>query len=135
MQYIAQKEVKTVEALPEKHNGTIDLVKVTYADDSTETLTKKCFDVSVTDAPLDSTSLRDKRIEPVIKAILELLLDWGINVEDVNFIVANIPLSVNAAMNAANAKLWGKPEHDLNLIEVDRVLKRTTTVEDILAGQ
>lgn len=132
MQYIGQKEVKTVETLPDKHNGTTELVKVTYADDSTEILTQKGFDISVTEAAADLTSLRDRRMQIIVKAILEIMLEYGTSLADVNFITTNISLSVNAAMNAANAKLWGKDENDLNLLEIDNVIRKTMTVNDII---
>jgi hypothetical protein len=135
MSYIGPKEVKSVEDVAEKHNGTIDLVKVTYADDTVDTLTKKCFDVSVTDAPLDLTSLRDRRTQPIAKAILELLLEYGVPLADVNFITTTVAVSINASVDAANTKIWGKAEQDVNLIEIDNVIRKTLTVTDLLKEQ
>lgn len=128
--FIGPKEIKTIEAVPDKYNGTIDLVTVTYTDETTEVMTKRLADASTTEAATDLTTLRDTRIQPVVKSVLELLLDWGVGLADINFITNSIALSVNASMNAANEKLWGKPESTLSLIEVDKVLK--TTLKDIL---
>ena len=103
---------------------------VTYADGTSETMTKKMLDASTTKESTDLTTLRDTRIQPVIKDILGVLLDWGVGLADINFITNSIALSINASINAANEKQWGKPESTLTLIEVDKVLK--TTLKDIL---
>jgi hypothetical protein len=133
--FIGPKEVKTVETLPEKHNGTIELVKVTYSDDSTETMTKKLYDVSTKPAASDLTALRDQRIQPVVKSILELLLDWGVGLADINFITQSIAMSINSSMNEAGTKLWGKPENTLNLVEIDKVLKDSTSLDKLVPPQ
>ena len=68
--FVGPREVKTVEAIPEKYNGTIELVNVTYVDGSTETLSKKLYDASVTPEATDLTALRDKRLQPVVMEFL-----------------------------------------------------------------
>jgi hypothetical protein len=95
-------------------------------------MTKRLYDVSTTAAAADLTALRDQRIQPVVKSILELLLDWGVGLSDINFITNSIALSINSSMNAANMKLWGKPENTLSLIEVDKVLQDKVTLKDII---
>lgn len=135
MPYIGPKEVKAVDLLPEKYNGTIELVKVTYVDGSEQVMTKKMVDTCTTTESTDFTSLRDKRVQPVVAGILELMLEWGVALSDVNFITNSIAMSVNASMNAASKKFWGKEEADLDLIEVDKVLKQGVTLKDILTPQ
>lgn len=132
MPYIGPKEVKSVDPIEEKYNGTIELVNVTYADGTQQALTKKMVDSCTTDESTDLTSLRDKRVQPVVAGILELMLEWGVALSEVNFITNSIALSVNASMNAATQKFWGKAEQDLDLIEVDKVLKQKLTVQDII---
>jgi len=130
--YIGPKEVKVVDSIAEKYNGTIDLVKVTYADGTTETLSKKLYDVSTTVQASDFTALRSQRANAVVQNILAVLLDWGVPLVDVNFICASVPVSINASIDAANTKLWGKPENTLNLIEIDKMLKDKVTLNDII---
>lgn len=133
--FIGPKEVASVEDIQEKQNGTIDLVKVTYADQTTETITKRLYDASVTSEATDLTALRERRLQPIVTAILELLLEWGVGLSDINFITQSISLSVNSSMNFAATKLWGKTERELTLLDLDKVLKSKTTLQDILPPQ
>lgn len=132
MSYIGPKEVKSVDPITEQYNGTIEMVKVTYADGTQQDMPKKMVDSCTTAEATDLTSLRDKRVQPVVAGILELMLEWGVALSEVNFITNSIALSVNASMNAATQKFWGKAEQDLDLIEVDKVLKQNVTLKDIL---
>jgi hypothetical protein len=129
--FLGPKEVKTVEDVAEKYNGTIELVKVTYADGTTDTMAKKMYQAAVTEAATDLNTLRDNRLHPVVHEILDLLLSWGVDLQDVNFLTASVNLSINASMTAAGTKLWGKPETALSLIDVDKVLKDKVTLNDI----
>lgn len=131
-QFIGLKQVQSVENIAEKYNGTIDLVKVTYTDGTDETLTKKLYDVSITPQASDLTALRSQRTNAVTESMLASLLDWGVPLADINFICVSIQMSINAAMNTANTKLWGKAENELNLIEIDKVIKEKVTLSDLI---
>lgn len=137
IQYLGPKKITVVEDTPAYDTGTTSIprVKVTLEDGTIEVLAKQMFDVMVSEEPMDLTSLRDHRIQPVAKLMLETMLEWGIDVSEVNFITTTLAMSINQSIAAANSKLWGTPENSLNLIQIDEVLKRKVTVADIVKAQ
>ena len=133
--YIGPKEVVSAEALPEKlSQGEVELTKVTYSDETSEVMTTKCYNISVSVDALDLTQLRDRRVTAICREILNMLLSYGLKAEDFQFLIASLNNSVSNAISNAVSKLWGKDENTIDFIDIFRVLEKTT-LKDILHGQ
>lgn len=133
-QFIGQKEVKSSTVLEKKHRDTIEMTEVEYTDGTKETMPTKMFAASAKTDACDLTTLRYNRCEPVVKDILDLILSWGIRVDEIQYVTTILAQSVNNSINAAQTKLWKKESLDIDLLDVDNVLLDKMTVDDILKG-
>lgn len=93
-------------------------------------LTKKMYDVSVTDAKSDATSVKRVQLHAVVKDILTIMLIWDIKVEDVNMLLNLIVQSLNENQKQAVDKLYGVKEEKRHLSDIDNVLSRETYGEE-----
>ncbi|MEK6830168.1 MAG: hypothetical protein AABY15_08695 [Nanoarchaeota archaeon] len=114
--YIGQKRI-------ESYSDRGDRIAVVYKNGSTETFKKELFEEIKTSSPIDANSLQDKRVFPIVKMILELMLDWDIKIEDFEYILSKTRQSVEEGLVKANEKLWGNKIHDRKFSDVDKVLK------------
>jgi hypothetical protein len=114
--FIGQKKIASTKDVEGK-------VEITYQDGTKEILKKELYE-AMAGSPIDPSSLQEKRVEPIVKAALELLLDWDIRLEDFDYILSKLRLSVEDNMRQANEKLWGNKIHDRKISDVDKVLKQ-----------
>jgi hypothetical protein len=124
--YYGPSEVeKTEPVLPE------GLVRIWLKDEGDEkksiVISEKMVESVLTDEPTDLTALRDNRIKPVAKAIMQLMLDWNLRVDEIDYLFALVNASFNQNLMAANGMLWGKQADnsidERTTSDVDQVLK------------
>lgn len=124
--YYGPSEVETTEpVLPQ------GLVKITLKDEGDEkksvVVSEKMLETVLTDEATDLTTLRDNRIKPVAKAIMQLLLEWNLRVDEIDYTFALVNASFNQNLMAANGMLWGKQADnsidERTTSDVDQVLK------------
>ena len=125
--FIANREIKDVKQ-SESYKGS-EMVTIEFSDGSTEEMTKALYDAQVTESTSDFTAVQRLRANAVVKDLLEVFLKWGVEIEDVNFMVSLLQASINASLNAADSKIWGKSVFKKNFIDIDRVLEKTTLDE------
>ena len=130
MKYIGEKQIsKTFEDQ--------DMVLVEYVDGTKETLAKIMFDEIVSEEKCDLTTLRDKRVRPVVAHVLAIMRAWGIKTGEVGYFSLLLNQSLQANEEAAIKHLWKEfiptieTLDDIDLVAVDRVLK--TIPSDILS--
>jgi hypothetical protein len=131
-QFIGDREVKSSAELVKKHRDTIPLTEVEYVDGTKEIMPTKMFQVITRPAATDLTNLRYNRCEYPVKDILDILLSYGIRVDELQFVTTMLASSVNNSIKKASAKLWNKEDQDVDLLDVDNVLLDKVTVDDIL---
>lgn len=125
MQYIGDKEIGKL-----TEDG--DLRVVEYIDGKQETLSKVMFDEIVSDEKCDATTLRDKRVRPVVAHVLSVMRLWGIKTGEVGYFSALLNQSLMSNENEALKHLWKaiiptlESLDDVDLVAVDRVLKTIT---------
>lgn len=128
-QYIGEKAVESVEDTDQTTIGGVAVKQVIYKDGSSERLSEKMLEVASTDKKVDLTELRELRLHPVVQETLSLWLDWGIRVDEVNYLCNLLGQSINENGNAAIVKLWGERGANIaepsaiDLITIDRVLR------------
>jgi len=122
--YIGQKKVKQV-----GKTENVEIIKVTYEDGSVEHFSHLMLSKIVTLEPIDLSALRDKRVEPMVEVVLQILRDWGIKLSELPYFAAKLNQSLDYNYKQALTMLWGdwmpKPQdpEDVDLITVDRVLR------------
>lgn len=122
MKYIGEKEIANV-----KEEG--DLREIEYLNGKKETLSQIMFDEIISDEKCDLTTLRDKRVRPVVANVLKVMRDWGIKTGEVGYFSALLNQSLQANEDAAMRHLWAgvtstiEMIDDVSLVDVDKVLK------------
>lgn len=123
-QYIGPKQVATIEDSPDAHIAVVRFIDGTFEEYERTTL-----EGLLDKAPYDLTTLRERMIRPVAAAILELLLHYGVRIEDVQYLNDTIVGSLNRSLDKADGKLWkrdGEAARDIHaktIRDVDRILK------------
>ena len=128
MQYIGDKEIK-------KYHCDELTCEVEYVEGKTETLSKIMFDEIVSEEKCDLSTLRDKRIRPVVAHVLGVMRMWGIKTSEVSYFSQLLNQSLINNENVASTHLWKSINstindvEDVSLVDVDKVL-RTIPKED-----
>lgn len=106
-----------------------NVVTVEYEDGSKEVLSKMMYDNVVSKESYDLTTLRDKRINPVVKEVLIIMRNYGIKINELPYFSAVLNESLNKSEQEALKELWRpwiptiQEIDDVDLIAIDRVLK------------
>lgn len=120
--YIGDKEIKDYQC----NELTCE---ITYSDGKTETLAKIMFDEIVSEEKCDATTLRDKRVRPVVAQVLGVMRLWGIKTGEVGYFSALLNQSLEHNESEALKHLWKgvnstlQSLDDISLVDVDLVLK------------
>jgi len=123
IKYIGEKKIKKIKDIDEK------VYEVEYEDGLKEVLSKLMYNSIVSEEVCDATKLREKRIFPVVQAILGVLRDWGIKLSELQYMSAVLNQSLQVNEKEALKELWLNwipslnTVDDVDLIAIDRVLK------------
>ena len=136
--FIGRKEIDKVEESNEATPDGVALVEVLFKDGQRELFSKQMYDVSVSRESCDENILRDKRIFPIVAAILLILRNWGIKLSELPYMSAVLNRSLEENQKQALNELWSqwmpKPlsPDEVTLITVDRVLRSVKkTLKDV----
>jgi len=104
---------------------TGDSVVMEFTDHTFETISKKMFDVTVTDNASDATKMRELRVHPVAREVLQLLLDWDIKISEVEYLTTLVVESINKNIEEATKGLWDVTNvEERTMQQVDKVMKK-----------
>jgi len=114
--YYGKNEVKDIVA----YN---DILSTVVLDNGEQILlSNKMIMVAITSEPIDLTKLRETRCFPVVSAILVLLHEWNVNINEVDFIFQRTIMSLNESLKKASDILWGKEQAKQTFEDVHKVL-------------
>lgn len=82
------------------------------------------YDAAVTDKATDHTNLRELRIRPVVKEMMKTILNWNLKISEIEFLMMKLTGSVNEAQGLAMDLLWGQPEYERSMLEVDQIIRK-----------
>ena len=140
--FIGDREVKEVKESGEKTSGGIDVLEVQFKDGSVEWFSRLMYDETIAKERCDASALRERRVQPVVKVLLEVLRDWGIKISELTYISAVLNQSIDYNTKEALNELWSKwmprplTPDDVDLVSVDRVLKsRKPTLKDVIGNK
>lgn len=137
--FIGGREVKDTKNTGEVTPGGFEVLEVTFQNGRVERFSKLMYDKIVTENSIDETELRNKRIFPIVEALLVVLRDWGIRLGELPYMSLLLNQSLDYNTKEAIIELWSqympKPDSpdDVDLQTVDRVLKlRKVTLDDVI---
>lgn len=116
--YYGDKEVVEIKDHP-VHDTYQVLV---FSDGTTFDITKKMLAASISDKPVDLTTLRNMRCFPVVSEILKTLLEWDVHISEIEFIDTRVIMSVNESLKKANEIKWGVEDRHNTMLKVHDVL-------------
>ena len=120
--YVGEKEIKN-------YHCEENICEVEYLDNKIEILSKIMFDEIVTEEKCDATTLRDKRVRPVVAQVLGVMRLWGLKTSEVGYFSALLNQSLMNNENEALKHLWKgvvptlETLDDVSLVDVDLILK------------
>lgn len=120
--FIGEKEIRNFQC-------DENICQVEYTDLGKETLSKVMFDEIVAEEKCDLSTLRDKRVRPVVAHVLMVMRGWGIKTGEVGYFSALLNQSLMHNENEALKQLWKSviptlaSLDDVDLVAVDKVLK------------
>ena len=123
--FLGFDKIATAEASPKKTFLGKDKMIFTYegVDDVKESYPMRVVEQLISDSPTDLTSLRDKRVIPVLEEILAVLTESELSNADMNYAVSKITELINNAIQRADDILWGKAGQKITLMDAETVLK------------
>lgn len=130
--YIGNKLVKNNVSSDNKLPTGEDLFELEYEDGSKETLTRRMFEHLIKNESTDATTLRDNRVVPVVQEVLKMCLNWGLKIDEIDYMCSLLTTSLNENLKEADARVWGKSRHELTLIDLDSKLRTTITMAEYL---
>ena len=89
---------------------------------SSEIFAKEILDVVKTKKSEDFNYVRDARCGPIVKQILEILLEKNVVVGEVNYICQKVLMSMGQNEQRAIDKLLGKESDKVTFYEIHKVL-------------
>ena len=128
-QYIGDKQVFGFTKIENK-DYDFPLVEVLYKDDSKEIMSEKMKDAIITEESIDASSLREKRMQAVASEALGMLLSYGVKYKELDYLFSLLKKSLEMNYEYANEMLWGKNIYEVNLIDMNTVLKNNGKQED-----
>jgi len=101
-----------------------EIVEVKFLDGSSERMTKLMFDSIVSETETNLTLLRDKRLYPVVKEMLTLLLKWGVKIGETDYLFNITIESINRNIKKGEEKLWRKEKGDVTMFDLDDEIRK-----------
>ncbi len=120
--FFGTSKIKSVEETEEKTHRGDDVLRLIFEDDKEQLIPSKVAEYAITDKETDLTSLRDILVEPVAKEVIEIFLDSHLKVEDFEYVLTKVRLSVQNSITKATDKLWKKDGNSITLVDVNDVL-------------
>jgi len=115
--FIGDKKINAPKSVPDEIEFNVQ-----FEDGIVVRMTKKMFEASVSEVPLDASALQDRRAAKVAGDILKLLLEWDIEMGDLKYI---LDLTYNSTVHwkeECEELLWQSKVNQIKLSKVNEVL-------------
>jgi len=111
-----------------------EVVKIFYENGESELFSKKTFERLVSETPIDLTTLRQIRYQPILEKLAAVLLEENVKHDDIKYITLNLAEKLLNAFDRATSYLWtgddkyfvpsGDSMGSRTLLEADQILKK-----------
>jgi len=140
--FVGNKKIKKYTISDQKTPGGFDIIEVEFENGDIENFSSLLFEHIVTTESVDASTLRNKRVEPMVGVILAMLRDWGIKIGELPYMSVLLNQSLDFNQQEAMKELWSEymPRplslDDVDLLAVDKVLKnKKTTLKDVIGNE
>ena len=122
--WIGDKQVDTASLVPDTFDVSGDqVVEVTYIQGGSEKFTQKMLQHITTDKMTDATNLRVLRCSPVAQSIFQVYAQFGLKVNEIDYVSQLVIGTVNERLKQCHAFLWNvEAEGHQSMVDVARVL-------------
>ena len=132
--FLGDKQIKLTQPAGETRNGS-KLTDVTFNDGSHQVWADVMLASEGVATPQlsDATTLRMHRMYPVVNRVLEVLLDYNVRYNEVNFLTQLIVASFNSNEEQADKFLWKTDDLGVRtMVDIDKVLSEIPTPKPTL---
>jgi len=105
--YFGSKDYIGVEETGASTPNGVPILKVLFADGTSEVTTKVLFDLLNGDVALDATQIRSLTVFSIVPKIFSLLTDYNLKRDDINTVADGIVNTYNTTFDHAIAYLMG----------------------------
>ena len=138
--FIGEREIKEQNTLDEQTPAGMPLVEVVFTNDEKACYPQMMMEHLVSEQACDATALREKRVKPIVEALLAVLREYGLQTGDLPYVSALLNQSLDFNSQQALHLLWAewmphpRSADEVDLITIDRVLraKGKKTLKDVL---
>jgi hypothetical protein len=121
--FIADQKIKEVKDIESKTYLGSDRVEVLFEDETKEEFPKNILEAIISDEQSDLTTLRDKRVNPVLVQVIALMAEAELNLDDQNYFTSRLPSLLQMNFDKAVDKLFGKPQYKTTLRDIENIIK------------
>lgn len=121
--YIGEKKV--VEIIDSKERTYLgkNRVEVHFEDETTMLMPKEVYDEIKSEKSTDATTLQYNRLKSITQKIMVLITEDELSREDMNALIGSrLPETLSEAKRLADARLWGKPDYAITLLDIDNII-------------
>ena len=120
--FIGPKEIKYSEPLDTKTFLGNKMLRVTFKDSTIADMPESIFDKVKTQKAIDLSALQKMYNDVIVPQLITVLLESGIRLEWIENTLTNTSASLQQSLEKASGILWGKPNYDRTVVDVQRVL-------------
>jgi len=121
--FIGDKKILSTSLTSEKTPIGSEIIKVLFEDGTSKLFPKALFERIQTDTPIDAGVLRKKWVDVVVNNTIILLQENDIRMEDMDYFMNTLLVSIDEKCNRANAALYGVEYYpQRGLLSIERVI-------------
>jgi len=133
--YFGPNKIKTAWESKDKSDLGKPKVELEYENGETASYPLEIVEKLASDQPIDLTTLRDKRVEPVLEKILGILADSELTLDEIYYAVGpKLTASIEMSMDKCQNILWKGKEltsryKTVTLMDMEKVLRQKSWTE------
>lgn len=133
--YFGPNKIKTAWESKDKTYLGKPKVELEYENGETASYPLEIVEKLASDQPIDLTTLRDKRVEPVLEKILGILADSELTLDEIYYAVGpKLTASIEMSMDKCQNILWKGKEltsryKTVTLMDMEKVLRQKSWTE------
>ena len=125
-QYFGLRKIEGVEESEEKTYLGKEKITLIFEEKERQDLPLEVVELLISSTSTDLSTLREKRVKPVVERLLIILLEAELTIPDLEYAVGpKLKFSLEDTVERANTILWnGKEAHERTLNDIEKVLKK-----------
>lgn len=131
--FIGSDKIVTVTPLDQKTPMGSEMLHVAYESGRKKVMTKKTYELLVTDVPSDASIARKTKFNAMVPAVIAVMCEYDIDVSEIQAFLTEVAGSIDNSFARATNFVWthddmqyipnSNPLYDRSLLEADALLK------------